>query len=1350
MISTNRYCVAWGKILNELIKAMFNGFQCAHFEGFSTHFWAEILRGYKLKMGVLSILVFLCFPDLYAHKSLEKKGNTLEKEPKERVAGFTFDCNNPIITGSFYASGVSQLGFITLRINNVTSGPTSVLVNNLNGFTGGLSSIPLTATQTSIQIPITFNGRSPAGFYTLVISSPDATNICNVTVVVDACTAYKPTISTNVPSILCVGDSVRMTASAGSQYAWNTGETSPNILKRAAGNYMVTVTYNGCTGVASQAITLNNNCEAGFCTGVLANNSYNITFGRGGRTDLPTAVAGATTTHVYSPTGVIVDGQYAVGNNATDAGAWAINVGDHSGDGPTGRLMVINADNTPKECFRLPVKSLCSNLKYQFSAWIRSISNRPEKPNVTLEIRDAVTDSLLAIKGTGDILFGSWIQYGLTFTTPNNPNLIMVLRNNTKGGTNGNDIVIDDIQFAYCGPPVVLTMQGGSFDAPTGEGSSCVGKTMFLKSSITPGYVNSPVFQWQESLDNGINWRDIVGATSVNHSFVSDSVYGGRKFKLLVAEVGKISNPSCRVESNVLTFKLPSNTGIINVIGATSFCAGDSVILTATNGSLTSPTYLWNTGEITETVIKKTSGVYTVSITDVGGCTSTASKTITVNPKPIASLNVIGEVNLKFGGSATLTASGGSSYTWSTGDKVPSISISTSGVYSVTITTAAGCSVVVTKAIGVNTPPYVSVSNPSVKEDSVLIGEVVNSVIDLDNNINPNSFAVVDKPLNGTIVMTADGSYTYTPRADFNGIDSVHYQVCDLAGACTRGTIIIKVISVNDAPKVNITTPLVTEDTPVNFCGTINDRDIDDAFNTRLCNLPQGAVNAVINKTQLCISYVPQKDFSGKDTVCLLVCDKEGLCDTVILPISVVAVNDPPVLVTNKIIAPSDSTIGQCYLIVDPDLHDDHLVTLCNVPKGNTQVKIENGKMCVTYSTRYPTFDKDTICVTLCDKAGACVTANIPVIITPCEDKASPIINCPEPIEISTVGTVLSDPSGFIRASTLADNCGGVNLEFKMPTATDDCSLPTVLQTSGLRNGGTFPKGLNILIFESTDKSGKKANCRLEIRVSPTQLIVVDNVSACINETLNIQAKVMNLATYAWKTPQNFSSSNPSIDVPITNANQAGLYIVSLTMGKNCVFKDTVIVNINASPKIVNDSFFLEMDSVFTGNVLKNDMVSNGTVLTLKTRDNSVNGSVDIKSDGAITYRPSAGFKGVDNFTYEVCTDLCPSNCPKGTVIMTVRDAVSQIYKANEVITPNGDNFNEALIIEDFDVNDPKNKSTIAIYSQWGELVFSASPYMNNWKGTHKNLSLPEGTYYYVFKADSKSAPLKSFITISR
>ena len=70
--------------------------------------------------------------------------------------------------------------------------------------------------------------------------------------------------------------------------------------------------------------------------------------------------------------------------------------------------------------------------------------------------------------------------------------------------------------------------------------------------------------------------------------------------------------------------------------GATIFCAGGSVNLTATLASL----YSWSTGETTRTILATTAGGRTVTITDVNGCSATSSATtVIVNALPTATIN---------------------------------------------------------------------------------------------------------------------------------------------------------------------------------------------------------------------------------------------------------------------------------------------------------------------------------------------------------------------------------------------------------------------------------------------------------------------------------------------------------------------------------------------------------------------------------------------------------------------------------------------------------------------------------------------------------------------------------------
>ena len=122
--------------------------------------------------------------------------------------------------------------------------------------------------------------------------------------------------------------------------------------------------------------------------------------------------------------------------------------------------------------------------------------------------------------------------------------------------------------------------------------------------------------------------------------------------------------------------------------GATTFCEGGSVTLTANSGS----SYSWSNGASTQSINVTTSGVFTVTVTQTGGCTGISSPvTVTVNPNPAATITASGPTTFCSNSNVTLTASAGSSWLWSNGATGQSINVNSSGTFSVVVTNASGC-----------------------------------------------------------------------------------------------------------------------------------------------------------------------------------------------------------------------------------------------------------------------------------------------------------------------------------------------------------------------------------------------------------------------------------------------------------------------------------------------------------------------------------------------------------------------------------------------------------------------------------------------------------------------------------
>jgi uncharacterized repeat protein (TIGR01451 family) len=227
----------------------------------------------------------------------------------------------------------------------------------------------------------------------------------------------------------------------------------------------------------------------------------------------------------------------------------------------------------------------------------------------------------------------------------------------------------------------------------------------------------------------------------------------------------------------------PGPTATIAASGATTFCDGGSVTLTAPAGM---SSYSWSNGANTSSIVVTESGSYAVSITDANGCSANAAPvSVTVLPPPAATITASGPTTFCDGGSVTLNAPAGmSNYAWSNGANTASIVVNDSNTYSVTVTDANGCTA--TSAAVTTTelaPATVTIAGPNTSCGSAT----------LDAGTGWVSYLWNTSATTQTITVTTSGTYTVTVT-DANGC-----QVSDT-----------HVINVTPAPPVTITGPATT------------------------------------------------------------------------------------------------------------------------------------------------------------------------------------------------------------------------------------------------------------------------------------------------------------------------------------------------------------------------------------------------------------------------------------------------------------------------------------------------------------------------------------------------------------
>jgi gliding motility-associated-like protein len=197
-----------------------------------------------------------------------------------------------------------------------------------------------------------------------------------------------------------------------------------------------------------------------------------------------------------------------------------------------------------------------------------------------------------------------------------------------------------------------------------------------------------------------------AGSTTTSPVTISYTTPGTYTITHVVTAAGGCTSTTT---STVTVFALPVVT-----VNSPTICAGATATLTAAGAS----TYTWTAGlssgtgtSVTGSPAATTS--YTVTGTNVNGCTDTDVATITVNPLPTVT---VPPISICAGLSGTLTASGASTYTWAastglsstTGTSVTASPAATT-TYTVTGTSAATCVNTTTVVVTVNPLPVISV-----------------------------------------------------------------------------------------------------------------------------------------------------------------------------------------------------------------------------------------------------------------------------------------------------------------------------------------------------------------------------------------------------------------------------------------------------------------------------------------------------------------------------------------------------------------------------------------------------------------------------------------------------------------
>ncbi|MBA4240958.1 MAG: hypothetical protein C0448_09530 [Sphingobacteriaceae bacterium] len=213
--------------------------------------------------------------------------------------------------------------------------------------------------------------------------------------------------------------------------------------------------------------------------------------------------------------------------------------------------------------------------------------------------------------------------------------------------------------------------------------SVCTGNSIILNAGATNGYAPY-TYTWT--------------APAVNTpTFSTGPINSSQNYTITVNDI-------CNKPVTQIITVNPVSTPTV-VSSSTLICIGTTASLTASGAT----TYTWSNGVANDTlfVSPTVNTTYTV-IGAVGACTNSAVSTVSVIG---IALSVTGNNSICLGQSTNLTASGSTSYTWSTGSTNATINVSPTSTTNYTVSSiAASCSNTAVYTVSVTPPPTLTVS----------------------------------------------------------------------------------------------------------------------------------------------------------------------------------------------------------------------------------------------------------------------------------------------------------------------------------------------------------------------------------------------------------------------------------------------------------------------------------------------------------------------------------------------------------------------------------------------------------------------------------------------------------------
>lgn len=775
----------------------------------------------------------------------------------------------------------------------------------------------------------------------------------------------------------------------------------------------------------------------------------------------------------------------------------------------------------------------------------------------------------------------------------------------------------------------------------------------------------------------------------------------------------------------------------VNISGTTTICSGTNTTLTATGGG----TYLWNTGATSTsiTVNPTTSTSYSVTVT-TGGCTGTASVLVTVNSKPTINVS---PTTICAGGTATLTAGGGGTYNWSTGESTSTINVSplTTSSYTVTVNNS-GCSssAIATVTVGSSIVPVITGNtticngtsttlstsgggtyawNDGTTNTSITVNPTVSTSysVTVTNGTCSGSGSVLVTVVNnpaptvsgntsvcpGTgTVLTASGGTTYvwdngstTTSITVSPTLSTTYTVTANTSGCTGATTVA----------VNITSPPIAGITgTLTICNGGSTTLIANGGGTYLWNTGATTAAITVNPTST-ITYTVTVTTGCTATATVQVTVQANLVPA-ITGTTTICNGTSTTLSTNGggTYAWSDGTTNQS-ITVNPTISTTYSVTVTNgLCSGTASQPVTVNPIPTPLITGNAVICSGQSTVLTANGGGVylwntgAATAGITV---------SPINTTSYTVTVNANGCtglataqVTVNPSPAPAITGITSICKG-----QSTTLTSTTAGPYLWNTGATSASILVTPAITTTYNVSVTQNGCTGTNTITVTVIPPVTVNITGSDICAGQSTTLTAS--GGTTYLWSTSETI---NPISISPATTTT----YTVIAATG-SCTDTATYIVTVNLVP---------------TAGATGTTTISYGS-----------DAALTATGGGTYSWSPSSGLSCTDcanpiatpTATTQYCVTVMQGSCSDLACVTITIDTKcgdnGELFVPNG-FSPNGDGQNDVLYVR----GGGATSIFWVIYDRWGEKVFETTDPKQGWDGTYKGNALDPAVFVYYLK----------------